>query len=609
MLGAYRLRYPFESALAADLRLNVADAVDGWLVYDDTRRSGGWHHEAAAFSAIRDYARNLGADWLLILDPDERLELSAPETLRELVRSDVAVDAIGLRLRELYRADAYRIDGVWGEKVKWALVRLLDEAMFDTHRAVHASPVPAVPIERRLITSLNVYHLKSLRAADRRLRSELYTNLDPDHRIQSIGYDYLDDEHGMRLEPITAGREFLPSTLPAGPIQALPADMPPRVVAFDTSEVRRRALITTRQMSHIGGSELIALELAEALTADGVEPTIYSPTVADPMAAIGASLDLRITDDSTVLWQEGWELVWVQHRIIPESLLSPSLDRERSPATVFHHMSAWLDLEMPTSSELELALASSITANSPETATAVRAALGVDESRVVSIGNPVPTAFWEYPARVPEALRSLVVVSSHVPPEVRAAIESLRTSGVEVRVIGAFDEVVRVTPEVLSAADAVLTIGKTVPCALAMLRPVYCYDWQGGPGWISPASVDLLRQRNFSGRPFGTRAPHQIAREIVDGFDRATEVADELRSEVSGLRWSSVIDDVRAAAIHHHAWAPERATVLQHRAMRTLETRPPASVIATQPAVVLQPDSTQAPHSPRRITRRGWWRS
>ena len=37
-----------------------------------------------------------------------------------------------------------------------------------------------------------------------------YETLDPDRRLQSIGYSYMTDTAGLRLERIAEGREYRP---------------------------------------------------------------------------------------------------------------------------------------------------------------------------------------------------------------------------------------------------------------------------------------------------------------------------------------------------------------------------------------------------------------
>jgi hypothetical protein len=44
----------------------------------------------------------------------------------------------------------------------------------------------------------------------RKARAALYAHLDPDMRMQPMGYDYLADDAGAVLERIAPGREYRP---------------------------------------------------------------------------------------------------------------------------------------------------------------------------------------------------------------------------------------------------------------------------------------------------------------------------------------------------------------------------------------------------------------
>jgi hypothetical protein len=57
---------------------------------------------------------------------------------------------------------------------------------------------------------ITIYHLRMIREEDRRARRDRYLQLDPDRRWQSIGYEYLTDEEGLRLERLPEGRGYLP---------------------------------------------------------------------------------------------------------------------------------------------------------------------------------------------------------------------------------------------------------------------------------------------------------------------------------------------------------------------------------------------------------------
>ena len=57
-------------------------------------------------------------------------------------------------------------------------------------------------IKKKNMTKYNLYHLKMLKVEERKKRAELYNKLDPDKKMQPIGYDYLFDNEGMKLKKI-----------------------------------------------------------------------------------------------------------------------------------------------------------------------------------------------------------------------------------------------------------------------------------------------------------------------------------------------------------------------------------------------------------------------
>ena len=56
-----------------------------------------------------------------------------------------------------------------------------------------------------------LYHLKMIDFQDREKRVKLYEKLDPDHKMQKIGYQYLKDESGVILESVFDRRYDLKS--------------------------------------------------------------------------------------------------------------------------------------------------------------------------------------------------------------------------------------------------------------------------------------------------------------------------------------------------------------------------------------------------------------
>lgn len=169
---------------------------------------------------LLERARDLGADWVLVCDADERFETAFLESLRHIARAlpSIPPAAVVMSVKELWNSPTqYRIDGVWGTKRQARFFSLPADIRFDRNQALHGSWLPDAYVEQaRMIRMFHhLYHLKSIRHEDRVRRRDLYKRLDPDRRYQSIGYDYLAEEPDtLRLESIRPGRDYPLTSLP-----------------------------------------------------------------------------------------------------------------------------------------------------------------------------------------------------------------------------------------------------------------------------------------------------------------------------------------------------------------------------------------------------------
>jgi glycosyltransferase involved in cell wall biosynthesis len=216
---------------------NVGDAVDGIVALDDGSTDGTaevlrdhpklvellqnkpgqpWD-ERANQVALLQAARRHGADWILCLDADERLELAFTTRARDLLDS---ADRDGVKvyrftLRELWDDPCqYRIDGVWSMKT---LCRLFKND--PGHRRFDPRKLHRFWMPLELVAQLdsvirdaeaNIYHLRMIRPEDRAARAARYEELDPEHLYQRLGYQYLIDETGIQLERITPDHRYEP---------------------------------------------------------------------------------------------------------------------------------------------------------------------------------------------------------------------------------------------------------------------------------------------------------------------------------------------------------------------------------------------------------------
>lgn len=153
----------------------------------------------------------------------------------------------------------------------------------------------------------------------------------------------------------------------------------------------------------------------------------------------------------------------------------------------------------------------------------------IDADRIHILPNTAPDYFFEYKHDIKRKLKSIAVISNHIPCELSAALQILENQGYDTIVYGGKNPV-DIVPDVLARHDVVVSIGKTVQYAMAMGIPVYNYDRFGGSGYITPENVLVEESANFSGRNFFTKkTAEQIADEIVSQYNTTLEQSDELK--------------------------------------------------------------------------------
>ncbi len=304
-------------------------------------------------------------------------------------------------------------------------------------------------------------------------------------------------------------------------------------------QIPKKVLITQGQLVNYSGSEIITLELAEHLSSLGVEVTILTHFFSKPVSTEFKNLpNVRVvvsgTDDARNIDVKDFDLLWVHHLTFTRSMVRQLANRGSRPAVVFHHMSKSEPLEFPLMSEAENKLADAVAFNSQETYDDLHAqGAEFDREKVVILGNPAPDAFADDAHHHGAEVRTVAVVSNHPPKELIDAAGLLSKRGVQVDLFGRMESgtTARVTPELLSKYDVVVSIGKTVQYCIVAGIPVYCYDRFGGPGFLNAANFPLSRQNNFSGRGFHEKTAEQIVAEVIGGFTKASDGIEMLRLE------------------------------------------------------------------------------
>lgn len=340
---------------------------------------------------------------------------------------------------------------------------------------------------------------------------------------------------GSGAEGMGAGPQATAEAAPPGrahdpviPGPAIPdpvrPDTAPATPAPAPSARALRWLICTHHLHEWAGSEVVTIEMLQALTGRGHEVTLYC-RFADPAMLDAAGMpDLPVIRDPAGVNLGDYDVVYSHHQAPTAFLARQAPDvllGEKRPVFVYNHLSPFEPFEFPAPFS-QAVLADIILANSPETRTKL-AGFGPEFAEATLFPNPAPRSFAApQPELDPTWMTRLLSVSNHLPDELAHAFRILEAQGVQVTRIGQAGQQRRLTPTDVQTHDAVVTIGKTVQYALRSHRPVFCYDHFGGPGWLLPDRVPAAAATNFSGRCTpGPRPADALARELARGFPEA----------------------------------------------------------------------------------------
>jgi hypothetical protein len=213
---------------------NVAPQVDGIIALDDGSSDGsdrllaesplvldllknlpsrpGWD-EPSNHRRLVEAALRHGADWIIAIDADERLEREFRARAERVIQrgSAIGLTAFGVHFRELWDSPrSFRVDGIWGRKTQPRFFRARADHQFD-ERPMHGAKAPLQGKVRGSfpIADLIIYHMRMVQRQDREARRLRYERFDPQARCQpGIGYAYLTDETGLRLRSVPRRRGY-----------------------------------------------------------------------------------------------------------------------------------------------------------------------------------------------------------------------------------------------------------------------------------------------------------------------------------------------------------------------------------------------------------------
>ncbi|MCL1877062.1 hypothetical protein FWF74_03455 [Candidatus Saccharibacteria bacterium] len=536
--------YKYDGDYLDDLKENIKDIADEVIIKFDEKGiflKGAGEYRAEMYRQ----AEQAGADYILVIDPDERLEKKSAVKIRKLLEKYYGQRvSFEFNFREMYTPTSYRIDGIWGEKKREMIFSVFPDNVYPDVK-LHEPRCPVNDDCKRIKTGLNVYHLKHIKPELRKHRKELYKKLDPKSKWNGdAGYDYLDDEIGMKLKKVPSRRMYKPVyrdyKIDEEIFNITRFDTPDTFMGDRNTNLKgKRILITSFSLAAFGGAEMNVIELAEQLNDFGVDTELFSYDIDGPLAQyVREKYDWKIiTDDINVLATEEeklgnvqleierYDYIWVNANILPISIIKQINSAKKLPKFIFLHMSSLVGfpLDAPLLPDFEKEIATKILSISDE-ATEDNLTRIFGKCSVGYYRNPVPKEFKNLPERCGK-LRKIAVISSSQPSlEILEISKSLESQAIKVDYIGAYNNNARhVDAEFYNEYDLIIGIGKNVNYSLMSGVPVYIYGRFGGCGYLNEDNFNDAKRRNFSGRGFGRKKAGVISDEIVKGYLNALE--------------------------------------------------------------------------------------
>lgn len=291
-----------------------------------------------------------------------------------------------------------------------------------------------------------------------------------------------------------------------------------------------KILLANAYLVTIGGSERILLELAEYFQAKGHTLTVFASVAGPPVADLFRELSIEVVTDPATIAPFAYDLVYLQHHVA--GLFDYRIDGASRERTTFIFGKLGRRTFMESGGwRHDRILADGYFANSELTAERL-IEVGV-EAPVTVFHNAAPAAYFRPDCTAGARLRTIAAVTNHSDPALMAALDGLERD-YTVHRLGATQGGQRLlTPAMVAASDVVVSIGKTVPYALAARVPVFVYDHFGGPGYLSAENFDRAARFNFTGRCCERRLdPQALAHEIIEGYAAARDFTRHLPAAI-----------------------------------------------------------------------------
>ncbi len=260
------------------------------------------------------------------------------------------------------------------------------------------------------------------------------------------------------------------------------------------------------------GSMIHICEIAEYLSLQGHHCYCASVSITDEVIQFAHNSGLELYLPQNLPLDITYDIVWAYHFPILGYLISCKLKYKKIHVGC---LSSFVPLELPPLFYNECSLLSVM---SEETKEKLIKNYKIPANKIYVLKNLLPDCFASHTCFPSKILKKIIVVSNHVPPEIKELPQHMPDTQIDF--FGYGEKTYQpITPEILSRYDVIISIGKTVQYALGMGIPVYNYDYFGGSGYITLQNYKKEEFHNYSGRSFKRKmSAKQIAQELVNNY-------------------------------------------------------------------------------------------
>lgn len=293
-----------------------------------------------------------------------------------------------------------------------------------------------------------------------------------------------------------------------------------------------RVLFTVHMFKGFTGSELVTLDQARFLHANGYEVDIFTLEKKGAIAEhVPSSIRVIDVPDVSELHHHYDLVISRQWPLLEYLLFARGIDAGR----VYYECVSWcLPVDFYPYFYNELTLCGYISERIKNNLNS----MGYDTSNSFHFLNYTRREFIEYGNALgkegreesTQMPRKVAIVSNHLPNELESAATILRSKhDIAVDLYGMHHDYTLITPELLGQYDMVVSIGKTIFFSLSMGIPSYLYDQTCSIGYVGVDNYDICLAGNMAGSDgYRKKAPEELVDDILAGYTTALGQSSEL---------------------------------------------------------------------------------